>query len=400
MLTLSQFADAVSQEEGLYYDQSLYTKWQQGKRTPKDRSLILKLIHLFTTHGGITTLEQANSLLTSVGLMRLSEEEREQIEKGNLYKAEDTTHSKKTPSSQVNFNDIFKQVFSNNFYRFVILSFIILSAWFLHIYINAATESEEALYWVLFTGVIPLSGVRYFLRLPRKQTNTTKAVFFFCAGMVSQGVGLLVWNTYNRVGVAIPYPSWADVGYAGTIFWYLLGALYLTHNRWITRGEAYLKSKETLLLLAPIMVLLGGLSFYLANINISIIEQITILLNIMYPVGHVLSVLLLIYGYIKNKHHLIRAERLVFLLILLAVSMQFITDYSFVIAFQLEAFENGGILDYIFTIDYLVMNLALGMVIGAQQNGLFAYSPKNETAPLRASSYVQQLRHAVYQLLN
>lgn len=72
--TLKEFADALAQE-GLVYDESLFSHWQKGDRVPKDRHLLLILINLFIKNGGITTIEEANSFLASTGQRDLDKEE-------------------------------------------------------------------------------------------------------------------------------------------------------------------------------------------------------------------------------------------------------------------------------------------------------------------------------------
>lgn len=47
--TLSQFGDLLAQE-GLVYENSLFTHWQKGDRVPKDRKVVLKTIVIFVRH--------------------------------------------------------------------------------------------------------------------------------------------------------------------------------------------------------------------------------------------------------------------------------------------------------------------------------------------------------------
>jgi hypothetical protein len=56
-----------------------------------------------------------------------------------------------------------------------------------------------------------------------------KAIFFFSFGLVLWGLGETVWSYYNFVdGVAAPYPSIADLGFAPSIFFWILGTAYLS----------------------------------------------------------------------------------------------------------------------------------------------------------------------------
>ncbi|OGG53889.1 hypothetical protein A2851_03225 [Candidatus Kaiserbacteria bacterium RIFCSPHIGHO2_01_FULL_53_29] len=88
------------------------------------------------------------------------------------------------------------------------------------------------LYSFLF-GLIPLfGGIVAMLRSDiwgRFKSAVGKAVFFTGLGVFCWGVGELIWSYYNLVlNVAAPYPSLADIGFAPSIFFYSLGAYYLS----------------------------------------------------------------------------------------------------------------------------------------------------------------------------
>ena len=72
--TLKELADYLSQE-GLIYDDSLLSRWQNGTRTPKDRTVILKLIEVFVKKGGIKKVEEADEWLNSADQRSLNNEE-------------------------------------------------------------------------------------------------------------------------------------------------------------------------------------------------------------------------------------------------------------------------------------------------------------------------------------
>ena len=74
--TLKELADYLSQE-GLIYDDSLLSRWQNGIRVPKDRNVILKLIEVFVKKGGIKRVEEADELLTNLEFLPLNKKEKE-----------------------------------------------------------------------------------------------------------------------------------------------------------------------------------------------------------------------------------------------------------------------------------------------------------------------------------
>ena len=74
--TLKELADYLSQE-GLIYDDSLLSRWQNGTRVPKDRKVVLKLIEVFVKRGGIKRVEEVDELLTNLEFLPLNKKEKE-----------------------------------------------------------------------------------------------------------------------------------------------------------------------------------------------------------------------------------------------------------------------------------------------------------------------------------
>jgi tetratricopeptide (TPR) repeat protein len=77
---LSQFNTLAAlskslQDEGFSYDPSILSHWQNGKREPSSRELIITIIRIFITQGGITNLSGADEIIESLGLGRLTEDE-------------------------------------------------------------------------------------------------------------------------------------------------------------------------------------------------------------------------------------------------------------------------------------------------------------------------------------
>ncbi|MEN9328322.1 MAG: hypothetical protein RI947_1130 [Candidatus Parcubacteria bacterium] len=72
--TLHDFGDAISQE-GVIYDDTIYSHWQKGNKLPRERHTALAAIRVFAKRNGITTLKEANLWLESLGMGYLTDEE-------------------------------------------------------------------------------------------------------------------------------------------------------------------------------------------------------------------------------------------------------------------------------------------------------------------------------------
>lgn len=76
--TLCEFGKALA-AEGRIYDDSIFTHWQSGKRTPRDRTLLLTILKIFIQRKGITSPKEANEFLASAGFGYLTKEENQTL---------------------------------------------------------------------------------------------------------------------------------------------------------------------------------------------------------------------------------------------------------------------------------------------------------------------------------
>src|SRR5258708_10184968 len=72
--TISAFGDALA-EKGYHYEDSIFSHWQKGTRTPSNRPLILKILEIFIERRGISAIVEANELLESLDQGFLTEKE-------------------------------------------------------------------------------------------------------------------------------------------------------------------------------------------------------------------------------------------------------------------------------------------------------------------------------------
>ncbi len=68
--TLAEFGDLLAQE-GIVYENSIFTRWQNGDRVPSDRKVLLTIIKLFMRKGGIKTFNEANNLFEVLDMSTL-----------------------------------------------------------------------------------------------------------------------------------------------------------------------------------------------------------------------------------------------------------------------------------------------------------------------------------------
>lgn len=145
----------------------------------------------------------------------------------------------------------------------------------------------------LIAGVIAMFGSRAWGGLG---SAVGKAVFFIGLGIFCWGAGETVWSYYNFfLGTPAPYPSLADIGFAPSIFFYGLGAAYLSKA---TGAKYGLRNP-----LAKVFVGLALILSVIASYYILIVfarggvlvppgePMLKLILDIAYPLGDMLALI-------------------------------------------------------------------------------------------------------------
>src|SRR3990167_183536 len=72
--SLTEFGNIFA-ENGFVYENSIFTKWQNGSRVPKDRRTIIGIATVFIQKGGICLVSEVNRFLEAAnqGLLTSSE---------------------------------------------------------------------------------------------------------------------------------------------------------------------------------------------------------------------------------------------------------------------------------------------------------------------------------------
>lgn len=352
--TLSQFGDLLA-EKGLVYENSLFTHWQKGDRVPKDRKLILAVIEIFVEKGGIKTIEEANSILSSIYQPWLTHHELYRL---HLVEQSKNKNSTSSIHVQISSTALVKETLRSNYFYASFFLFFIQSILYLRLQLFQLTDSFDAIIWSFIYSMIALHASVYGLHLLSKASLSNRYAHlakFLCVGLFCQWLGLTVWNTYNLLGVLIPYPSFADLGYLASCVVYLVASILLIFN--LSEITSFYRSIR--LLIAPFIVLIICYSFFLEAIGYTFYRQVVILLTIVYPFIGIVSVTIGMYSYVKHvaaKNYL--AAR-ISLCLSVACLLQFFSDFFFIYSVQTETYVNGGLNDYLYSIAYILMALLI-----------------------------------------
>ncbi len=253
------------------------------------------------------------------------------------------------------------QKFCSAFFLFIIIFWIVLTV------LGLKSGFYNYLYSFLF-GLIPLiAGIIAVVRSYSWggfKSTVGKAVFFIGLGILCWGVGEMVWSYYNFfVNVPAPYPSIADLGFAPSIFFYGLGAIYLSGATGAKFGFKNNYAKIAVIL-ASIIIL--SISYYLlivvARGGIIIPKGETALktiLDIAYPLGDFFGLLLAVIISGLSFHYLGGKYKYDIFAILLGIGVMFVADTIFSYTTTVGTYYNANFGDLVLALGTFLISFGV-----------------------------------------
>lgn len=246
----------------------------------------------------------------------------------------------------------------NRFQALVLLFFGSLVIFWLGLFLTSTKAGfYNYLYSFLF-GLMPLFSGAFAMYKSKVwgglKAAIGKAVFFIGLGIFLWGCGETIWSYYNFfLAEPAPYPSLADLGFAPSIFFYGLGAFYLSK---VTGAKFGLKNKVAKLFAVITVILISIISYYvlveLARGGVLVPPGETplkIVLDIAYPLGDFLALIIAVlisglsFKYMGGKYTWDIGS------ILLGLGVMFVADSIFSYTTTVGTFYNGNFGDLMLT---------------------------------------------------
>ena len=111
----------------------------------------------------------------------------------------------------------------------VVFSFVALFAWWIDLFfVNGSRLSHDNLVWAALYQIVALIGAVYGIFISRTwggvKSMLGRAILMISIGLLMQNIGQTVFSYYNLVlQNPTPYPSIADIGFFGSIIFYIYG---------------------------------------------------------------------------------------------------------------------------------------------------------------------------------
>lgn len=241
--------------------------------------------------------------------------------------------------------------------------FIFITIWWISLFLSGVSETFQNYLFGATYGLICLWGGFLGLIISKKwggfSSTLGKAIIFLSFGLLCQEFGQLIFSYYNIFQkVEIPYPSLADVGYFGSIPFYIIGMTLLAKasgakfsmNAVVSRLQA---------IVIPIVLVTISYIIFLRGYEFDFNDPLKIFLDFGYPFGEAIYISAAILAYSLSRKFLGGVMKSRILLLIGAFFVQYIADFNFLYQTVQGTWINGGYGDYIYFLAYFLMTLGL-----------------------------------------
>lgn len=241
--------------------------------------------------------------------------------------------------------------------------FVLMTIWWAILFLSGAKETFQNYFFAATYGLICLWGGGWGLVISKKwggfSSTLGRAIIILSLGLIAQEFGQLVFSFYNIfLKVEIPYPSLADVGFFGSIPFYIFGMLLLAKASGIRFSLATLVNKMQSVIISVAMLAVSYVVF-LRDYKFDFSNLLKIFLDFGYPFGEAVYISVAILTYSLSRKLLGGVMRSRIFLLIGAFVVQYIADFNFLYQNNQSSWVNGGYGDYLYFIAYFLMTLGL-----------------------------------------
>lgn len=185
-----------------------------------------------------------------------------------------------------------------------------------------------------------------------------RAILAFSIGLFLQEFGQLAYTYYIYVlNIEIPYPSIGDIGFFGTIPFYIYGAYLLAKVAGVKVSLSSYKNKIQAVLIPAVILLAAFILLNTKHYVLDLSDPLTTFLNYGYPLGQAVYISITILTYSLTRGLLGGMMKNKVLLVLFAFFMQFTADYIFI--YFSELYYPASFIDLLYLIAYFIMTMGI-----------------------------------------
>jgi len=244
-----------------------------------------------------------------------------------------------------------------------IVIFLALSGWLLWLVMGEyGPDSDPAQVWSSTYQVLAWFGAVCGIYISKSWGGTKsvlgRSCLAFAIGLLAQSFGQSVFSYYYYSGIEAPYPSLADLGYFGSIPFYIYGILSLSKASGAKLSAKSFFSK-VLAVIIPLGLLLVSYYVFLRGHDYDWSSPLTVFLDMSYPLGQSIYLAFAILAYLMTKDYLGGIMRVPVMFFIGALFMQYLAEYAFLYQVSRGIYVGGLEVDYLYLIAYLMMSVSL-----------------------------------------
>ncbi len=247
--------------------------------------------------------------------------------------------------------------------QIALIGFVFFTIWWLYLRFSTTPDNLQNQLFAAVYGVMALWGGLWGLQASQNwggfKSVMGRALMMFALGLLLQEFGQLTYSYYIYFSqIEIPYPSIGDIGYFGSIPCYIYGVWLIAKASGV---RISLKSTKSLMVALAIPTLMVSIGYYLFLLGYEFdwSSPLVIFLDFGYPLAQAIYVSLAILTYLLSLKVLGGIMKSKILLILLALIIQFLSDYVFLYQVIHEGWYAGGFNDYMYLSSYTLMSISL-----------------------------------------
>ena len=258
----------------------------------------------------------------------------------------------------------FYEPFKNSrVFKAIALIFIVLTVWWLSMFLRGLTEGIENDIFTLSYCVLALLGGIAGWVFSKKwggfKSTLGKAIMMFSLGLLAQFLGQILYNYYIYVkGIEVPYPSIGDAVFFASVLFYIVGAYLLAKVSGIKLSVKSLSGKLQAVAI-PVIILLVSYLVLLKGYEVDWSNKLIVFLDFGFPIGQAIFVSIAILALMISKDILGGMMRKPIMLLIFALIFQYLADFTFSYQVGTGTWYVGGINDYLFCVSYFLMAASL-----------------------------------------
>ena len=248
--------------------------------------------------------------------------------------------------------------------KVAIVFFALFTVWWAVLRLmNVANDSNSNQLFAAVYGLIALYGGILGITVAKQwgglRSVMGKSIGFFAVGLLFQEIGQVSYSYYiYYLRVAVPYPSFGDFFFYGTIPLYIVAVIYLARASGIHISLRSIRSKLQGVLI-PVGILLFSYFVFLQGYKADWSNPLKVFIDFAAPFGQAIYISLALLTLTLTRGILGGVMKSKILFMLFALFAQYVADWTFLYQANRGIWYAGGINDYMYLCAYFLMTLGL-----------------------------------------